>query len=430
MREPLQKMLTTEFSKRSLRSMIRQKDGNQGILKEKHLREAYLGWLEKTIASNKFQFGKLKPIKVGSFLAYQPTLLGDDLVLRRINGIIRNRYSTRQANRNTIIQQATILLEENCPKHIYKIDIAKFYESIDRDFIIKKLLDDNLISSTTHNLISILFKNFGKYIKYGLPRGLSISATLSELYLKDLDKKISEMDGVYYYSRYVDDMIIFSSKSRPSILSEITDFLPGKMKINFDKCVSYYVGCNCLITCECGRSPCQCAVKCVCPSTPQIEINYLGYKLTIPKIPLRDTKKKIIVDVSMSENKVRRIKARMVIAFLDNHKLSNFSLLHDRIKFLTENRRIKTQGRRGKLMSGIHYNYPLITNMAPFIAMNQFLRSQVYANTGQFGVKQSSMLSAQQKNDLAKLSFVSGFKSKRSKSVSSHSLKNIRKCWQ
>ena len=422
-------MLTTEFSKRSLRSMIRRKDGNQGVLKEKHLREAYLVWLEQAIATNEFQFGKLKPLKVGSFLAYQPTLLGDDLVLRRINGIIRHRYSTRQSDRNTIIQQATILLEENCPKYIYKIDITKFYESIDRDFIIKKLLDDNLISSTTHNLISILFKHFGKYTKYGLPRGLSISATLSELYLKDLDKKVSEIDGVYYYARYVDDMIIFSSKKRPAILSEITELLPGRMKLNFEKCVSYYVGCNCLITCECGRSPCKCSAKCTCPSTPEIQINYLGYKLSSPKIPIRDPKKKITVDVSMAENKVKRIKTRMVMAFLDNHKLSNFSLLHDRIKFLTENRRIKKQGRRGKLMSGIHYNYPLVTNITPFIAMNNFLRSQVYANSGSFGVKQSNALSSEQKNSLAKLSFVSGFTSKRSKSVNSHSLKNIRKCW-
>lgn len=422
-------MLTTEFSKRSLRSMIRRKDGNQGVLKEKHLREAYLAWLEEAIAANKFRFGKLKPLKVGSFLAYQPTLLGDDLVLRRINGIIRNRYSTRQADRNTIIQQATVLLEENCPKHIYKVDIAKFYESIDRNFIIKKLLDDNLISSTTHNLISILFEHFGSYTKYGLPRGLSISATLSELYLKDVDKKIAEMDGVYYYSRYVDDMIIFSSKKQPDILSKISTLLPRTMKLNFDKCLDYYVGCNCLITCECGNSPCKCSIKCTCPSIPMIEINYLGYKLSSPKIPIRDPKKRIAVDVSMAENKVKRIKARMVMAFLDHHKSSNFALLHDRIKFLTENRRIKTQGRRGKLMSGVHYNYPLVTNTSPFVAMNNFLRSQVYASNGSFGIKQSQILTNQQKNSLAKLSFLSGFKSKRSKSVSSHSLKNIRKCW-
>lgn len=422
-------MLTTEFSKRSLRLMIRRKDSNQGVLKEKHLRDAYLDWLEQKIAKNTFQFGKLKQLKVGTFLAYQPTKLGDDLVLRKINGIIRSRYSTRQSDRNTIIQQTKILLEENCPKYIYKIDIAKFYESIDRDFIIKKLLHDNLISSTTHNLISILFKQFGKYTKYGLPRGLSISATLSELYLKDLDKKISEMDGVYYYSRYVDDMIIFSSKKKSTILSEIAQLLPGKMKLNFAKCVSYYVGCKCLTTCECGKSPCQCSNKCTCASQPNIEINYLGYKLSSQRTILTEAKKTITVDVSMAENKIRRIKARIVKAFLDNHKVSNFSLLHDRIKFLTENRRIKTTGRRGKLMSGIHYNYPLMTNMTPFIQMNKFLRSQVYANIGSFGTKQTNALSALQKNSLAKLSFVSGFESKRSKSVSSHSLKNIRKCW-
>ncbi|MES2208113.1 MAG: antiviral reverse transcriptase Drt3a [Pseudomonadota bacterium] len=422
-------MLTTEFSKRSLRSMIRREDGNQGVLKETHLREKYLSWLEHSITTNNFQFGKFKPLKVGSFQAYEPTLLGDKLVLRIINKIIRHRYSTRQADRNTIIQQAKILLEENCPKYIYKVDIAKFYESIDRGFILKKLFDDNLISSTTHNLISILFANFSKYTKFGLPRGLALSSTLSELYLKDLDKKIAEMDGVYYYSRYVDDMIIFSSKQLPDILLKIAKLLPSKMNLNIQKCLSYYVGCNCHASCECSKLPCKCAARCTCSPNPKIEINYLGYKLSSPRTSLREPKKKIPIDVSMADNKIKRIKARIVMAFLDHHREYDFSLLHARIKFLTENRKIKTLGRRGKLMSGVHYNYPLVTDITTFVEINKFLRSQVYANRNSFGIKQSRTLSSSQKDILAKLSFVSGFKSKRLSSISSHSLKKIRKCW-
>lgn len=424
-------MLTTDFSRRSLRSMIRWRDGNDGVLKERHFREKYLEWLEKTIADNKFQFAKLKPMKVGSFVAYQPTALGDTLVLRKINSIIRNRYQTRQSDRNTIVQQTRSLLEENCPKYIYKIDIAKFYESIDRNVILNKLRSDNIISSTAQNLIAILFQHFSKYVKFGLPRGLSLSATLSELYLKELDKKIAEMDGVYYYARYVDDMIIFSSKKLDSVLANISDLLPGVMKLNREKCDEFPVGCRCEPSCSCGNLPCSCSVKCVCPAKPEHELNYLGYKILTSKVHWKkDLKKGMPIIIGMAERKINRIKNRVTKAFIDNHKSNDFDLLFQRIKFLTENHRIKTPGRRGRLMSGIHYNYPLINDIDAILKLNKFLQSQVYSNKGAFGIRQHATINAAQKQKIVSLSFVSGFVNKRSSSVSSHNLKKIRKCWQ
>jgi hypothetical protein len=421
-------MLTAEFSKNSLRSMIRWSDHRYNVLKAKHLRENYLSNLEQTIADNTFKFDKLRTLRVGSFSAFQPTRLGDTLVMRRINKIVRNIYSTKQSDRNAIVHQAQILLEESCPKHIYKLDISKFYESIDRDFLLEKLRSDSLLSSTTLNLISMLFEHFSKYMRHGLPRGLSISSTLSELYLKNLDQSITAMDSVYYYGRYVDDILIFASKEKPEIFPSVQELLPGKMRLNLEKCFPYYIGCLCAPKCSCATNPCNCAVKCKCPAAPEHEINYLGYKLITSRIPKKDKHKTIVV-VEMADSKIRRLKSRMVKAFLDHRKRPDFELLKSRIKFLTENHRIKTPGRRGKLMSGIHFNYPLISNPESFKSIDEFLKSQLYASNGAYGMQQTQLINLQEKSEIAKLSFVSGFAHRRSKSISAPTLKKIRRCW-
>ena len=41
----------------------------------------------------------------------------------------------------------------------------------------------------------------------GVPRGIGISAYLSELFMRNVDNQIQELDDLIYYARYVDDII-------------------------------------------------------------------------------------------------------------------------------------------------------------------------------------------------------------------------------
>ena len=66
------------------------------------------------------------------------------------------------------------------------------------------------MSNETKQLLEKIFNKVQQ--PNGLPRGLNISATLAELYMKDFDHNIVTTDGVFYYSRFVDDIIIFSYK--------------------------------------------------------------------------------------------------------------------------------------------------------------------------------------------------------------------------
>ncbi|EGH68896.1 hypothetical protein PSYAC_29236, partial [Pseudomonas syringae pv. actinidiae str. M302091] len=38
--------------------------------------------------------------------------------------------------------------------------------------------------------------------------GLALSATITEIVMQDFDNSIKELDGVFYYGRYVDDIIV------------------------------------------------------------------------------------------------------------------------------------------------------------------------------------------------------------------------------
>lgn len=137
--------------------------------------------------------------------------VSEKLILRKLNDNIKRIYKDEQANRKFIIQQVKTLLNDDAPFWIIKTDIKSFYESIDRDKILKKMKDDAMLSYYSIQLLKKIFTNPIISNNKGLPRGLNISSTLSEIYLRKFDKWIHSFSGVYFYARFVDDIIIFLS---------------------------------------------------------------------------------------------------------------------------------------------------------------------------------------------------------------------------
>ena len=81
-------------------------------------------------------------------------------------------------------------------RQVIKLDVKHFYESISFDNLIDKLKTDMLLSARLINILGSL-KLLGAK---GLPRGLSISPILSEIFMKNVDSAIKNIPGVYYYS--------------------------------------------------------------------------------------------------------------------------------------------------------------------------------------------------------------------------------------
>ncbi len=139
-----------------------------------------------------------------------------------INQIGRNIsriYKVKQANRNQIVSQLKDCLSDGFPYHVIKLDVQSFYESIDHSALISKLKADQLLSATTLRLVEHLLWDYAQLAGTagkGLPRGIGISALLSELFMRDFDRNVSSLPEVAFYARYVDDIVVLFAQTNGS----------------------------------------------------------------------------------------------------------------------------------------------------------------------------------------------------------------------
>lgn len=104
-------------------------------------------------------------------------------------------------------------------KYFLKIDITKYYDTIDREFLLQKLKDkgvDDFVLRLIKNAIETptVPQNTKKSVyhlyetKKGVPQGLSISNVLAQIYIEEVDQILNKRK--YFYSRYVDDILILN----------------------------------------------------------------------------------------------------------------------------------------------------------------------------------------------------------------------------
>jgi hypothetical protein len=367
----------------------------------------------ETINNDKFAF------EITKFNEYYLTNdLPNKLVLRKLNDNLKRLYKDEQANRRIIISQVKTLLEETCPFWVLKTDIKSFYESIDRDRVIAKFKDDLMLSFQSMYLLRKVFENPTLSATTGVPRGMNISSTLSEIYMRKFDRWIRRFPGVYYYARFVDDIIVFTNSLQSSLdliivinskLSELADGL----EINHTKTELFN-----------GSS-----LKSLNKSTGNLirksnDLEYLGYRFTKEKRGKIDYLK-----VSIADKKIKKIKTRIVLAFLDFIKNKEFKLLENRIKFLTGNYSIRKNLDGNDLRAGIYYNYLQVTDLTIFDELNRFYKKTLFSKNQSFGNKLSLALTSVQKEKLNKYCFKTGFNFKVYNSFKFEEMTAIISCW-
>lgn len=150
-----------------------------------------------------------------------PTILA--LQLAKID--LESHYKVKVANRDYVIRTLKMILDNDDPKIIIRADIKSFFESIDFTLLLEKLKRDAYVSPITVKCLKIVKSQLdessnckirGKLYNVGVPRGLSISSHLSELYMTHFDNLLKTLSGVYFYQRYVDDIVIVAN---PRIIS-------------------------------------------------------------------------------------------------------------------------------------------------------------------------------------------------------------------
>lgn len=343
--------------------------------------------------------------------------LSNKLILRKLNDNIKRIYKDEQANRRIIISQVKTLLSETCPFWVIKTDIKSFYESIDRVTLISKFHDDSMLSYQSMFLMKKIFENPILVGKSGLPRGMNISATMSELYMRKFDRWVRSYDSVYYYARFVDDIIIFSNSLKDSIsliknLNQQLKFLAEGLTINQKKTELFD-----------GKTLENLDIKSGSKIRRKHKLDYLGYSFRIENEITKERKLKI----SIADKKITKIKTRIIKSFLDFSKNKDFNLLEKRIQFLTGNYSIRKREEGNSLRAGIYYNYLQVTSHSVFIELNQLLRKSIYSKSPNFGAKIG--LSNIQKSKLSKYCFLAGFKKKVFFEFSYIEMQQIIKCW-
>lgn len=92
--------------------------------------------------------------------------------------------------------------------YFVKLDIKKYFPSINHEVLYKKLVRFNF-DSDTNWLLHTVIDSYGNGV--GLPMGNQSSQCFALLYLDRIDRIIKEKLGVKFYVRYMDDMILLVS---------------------------------------------------------------------------------------------------------------------------------------------------------------------------------------------------------------------------
>lgn len=189
----------------------------------------HLSEIERKINSHSYSFAPLLELERsksngGVRRLYIPRLR-DQIVLRVLHDAIiataeNNGIVLHQKTPYEVVRQFDAATQELENPWIVRTDITSFYDSIPREALLvlfDTLNPDPIISKLLHKWSEQLKSRKGFTIGkdaeqslMGLPQGLSISAPLSELWAKQIDKEYANQT---HYFRYVDDItLVCSSK--------------------------------------------------------------------------------------------------------------------------------------------------------------------------------------------------------------------------
>lgn len=382
----------------TFRNVTIEKQKKIKIKKEEQLKEE-LQKISDIIVNDRFRITLTKVVKI----AKEPVYTIDDkpenfFALKQIQYIFRKLYKVKQANRYAILSQLKVILGDNFPKYVIRTDIQGFYESIPHDKLLQKLNEDNLLTIYSKNIIFQILNEYKRLSKstIGLPRGVGVSAYLSELYMRDIDKMIKSLPTVSYYARYVDDIIIIftptSIKENRNYLCEIKKIIETKFSLKLNE----------LKTAEFDL------VNCAKPFI----IYYLGYCINFAKSS---------ISFKLTQDKIDRYKKRIdlfinsYISFSKVNEKKARKLLVKRIRFLTGNTRLLNN--KKNILVGVYYSNNLLTDGTQFKELDDYLTHKI----------QEKNLNTTIQKRLGSYKFYDGFVSKRFSPFTTNDLSDILK---
>ena len=326
---------------------------------------------------------------------------------KQIQYNFRKLYKVKQSNRYDIIRQLTNVLDNNLPKCLIRTDIRDFYESIPKLEVLKKINKDLLLTPVSRNIIWHILNEYQNLSgnNTGIPRGIGISAYLSELHMRSFDEAMMSCQDVAYYARYVDDIVLVFFLKNKHKTPDYLDFIKEEMR---KRCLKLNDGKE-------GSKNKTKKIDLLLPGNKNIE--YLGYRINFGgknKSPKLD----------MSRKKINRYKKRINLAFEQqklrertNKKIAN-KILVKRMLFLSGNTRLV--GRKQHVLVGIYYSNSLLAeNSNSLKELDEYLQQ-----------KTSKLQDGWLKRRLEKISFIEGFTRRNFIKFSTKELSKIIEVWK
>ncbi len=387
---------------------------NQPALKNEAHKEALVAQAVST-ARNGFSSLPLTPNNLAGRTIYQVNDLACDLVLRKAAQNIRRITSSKQGSRVEIVRRLKLLCEEGLPFTVAKMDIEKFYPSVDQDFLSNQLGKRLLTAPSTRSVVVSLIEQCKANSVKGLPPGLAISAELSEFYMQDFDQRMREQLNAHYFARYVDDVVlIIPELDNPNSLRvQVEEALPAGLKLNFSKSRIYAFG-------DTKKKP----------TSVEHRFDYLGFKFKVYGIG-KDRPFDRRVELDIASSKVKKNKTRIVKSLLQYLADGNFDDLIDRVRILTCGYQFFDERQQKKRSAGLQHTYSLINNNAPALTeLDEFFSRMVLCRSGAIGGRLALVLTNRQRKELLKYSFVRGFANRVHFRFSADRLADLMECWK
>ena len=374
--------------------------------------------IASSLANDGFSDLKIQGNNLAGQTIYQLVDLPSELVLRKAVQNISKVSRTKQANRIEICKCLKLLCEEGVPFTLARFDIRKFYESINR-YHIQDLIDRRLSTlPSTRLVLSTFMKQCEIHsISTGLPRGLAISAALSEFYLNDFDVTVQRKLKPHFYARYVDDIVVLLSPECEitSLYKKVSSMLPSGLELNKSKSkILSFTGLQ------------------IRDHLTEHKFDYLGYSFSVSHI-IKSTNSPWhrCLTLDISQSKIKKIKTRVVRALIQYLHDGKFVDLHDRFKILTCNYEFYDHRKQRKRLAGNRHSYGLIDFPSESLdKLDRFIKHILLSNNGKISALLAHSLSNAEKEILLSLSFKKGFEKRTYFYFSPTKLKKLVECWK
>jgi hypothetical protein len=395
------------------------------IAKKKEIQHTELEKISKEVNSKNFKFD----LQIHDDIFVIQETREAFFAIKQLQYNIRKTFKVKQSSRHLILSQIKLLLNDCSPKYVIRTDISKFFESIPQDKLIKKIKENTLLSNQSKKFIWQILEDYNNKkditkieADKGVPRGVGISSYLSELYMKDIDNHIRNLQGVIYYARYVDDIFVIISPNFPK--QDINSYFTQISKIiQLDNLVIHTSGdkCNLLDLSE------------KVTANTHNSFTYLGYAIHIEQKSNNTTE----TTFGLSLNKKTKIENRILKSIEYFNNKSKYDLKTARknlllcMRFLTTN--TKLSGAKNRVKTGIFYSNDLLDKSyeKEIFCFDSKLKGKwlqnlsPYANIFPTKTDETNYINKLKKGIMARYSFSKGFTDKTYHIFSKNELKTI-----